>query len=518
MDLESSPPSTSLVKCSDCGCSCSSLMNRSLSGTCFRSVKRKFSSYEDEGKFLIPGFSVPQVARIEIGNEVDVLRETVENQQETIQDLCSELEEERNASSSAANEAMSMILRLQREKAEIEMEARQFKRFAEEKMAHDQQEILALEDVLYRREQSIESLTCEVQSYKHKMMSYGLSETEADSSGGLGSRIVSRNNSAVEDNNTDDQFDFPAYDYPRLRCSLNENHVYSAGDNEVPYDVEKYAFGETPRSRRHLKDLEFRINQLERTPKSIQSEGEFFSAKNVLEKVIVGQSPRHSRHLRNFSADSAGTSPRETEFTDSPTSVSIKRRYDPQLKEYSNLNKVDYASENGNDMTDRVYTIDSIHQDAPYNSIGKPKASNMFFDDYMKTPRESLNHSDLEDPEVKKMYTRLQALEADRESMRQAIISMRTDKAQLVLLKEIAQQLYKEMPPPRSTIVAKKSLFGLFSFMSVCKWIVSFIFWKNKARRCRYMCGMSSHHTGLLMLLDKGTRVGKWRCFSRIEM
>ncbi|KAF5176068.1 hypothetical protein FRX31_034344 [Thalictrum thalictroides] len=35
---------------------------------------------------------------------------------------------------------MSMILRLQRQKAEIQMETRQFKQFAEEKMAHDQQD------------------------------------------------------------------------------------------------------------------------------------------------------------------------------------------------------------------------------------------------------------------------------------------------------------------------------------------------------------------------------------------
>lgn len=40
-----------------------------------------------------------------------------------------------------------MILRLQREKVEIQMEARQFKRFVEEKMAHDQQEfLLAVDD------------------------------------------------------------------------------------------------------------------------------------------------------------------------------------------------------------------------------------------------------------------------------------------------------------------------------------------------------------------------------------
>ncbi|KAG9135716.1 hypothetical protein Leryth_002437 [Lithospermum erythrorhizon] len=513
MDLEASPPSTSLVKCCDCGCSCSPLMNSSLSRACFRSVKRKFDKYEDEGKFVIPGLVVSQVARIEIGNEVDVLRETVGNQQETIEDLCGDLEEERNASSSAANEAMSMILRLQREKAEVDMESRQFKRFAEEKMAHDQQEILALEDVLYKREHTIQSLTCEVQSYKHRIMSYGFTEVDFDE--GPRSHMRIQNYSSIDDNNLDDQLDFPVYDYPRLKCKLNENYVHSDADNEVPYDVEKYAFGDTPRSIDHLKDLEFRIDQLERTPKNVRPEGELISAEDALEKVILGQSPRRSRHITNFSTDNAATTPKETE---SPNFGSIKKKEESQVEEYSNMKKVDNASENGDDMNDRVYTIDSIHQEAPYNNVAETKASIGGFDNYMMTPKESQNHADFGDPEIKKMYMRLQVLEADKESMRQAIISMRTDKAQLVLLKEIAQHLCKEMPPPRSAIVAKPSLFAVFSFLSVYKFVTSLVIWKKEARRCRYMFGKSPHNTGLLLLLNKGPHVGQWRCFSRTQL
>ena len=80
-------PSKSLEQCCDCGCSCSLTVSSSSNGAWIRSVKRKY----------------------------------------------------------AANETMSMILRLQREKAEVQMEARQFKRFSEEKMSHDAQEISAWE-------------------------------------------------------------------------------------------------------------------------------------------------------------------------------------------------------------------------------------------------------------------------------------------------------------------------------------------------------------------------------------
>ncbi|KAL3532205.1 hypothetical protein ACH5RR_005726 [Cinchona calisaya] len=522
MDTDISKPSTSLGKCCDCGCSCSPIMNRSFSGTMLRSVKRKFHEHEEAGnKFVIPGFVLPQNARVEVENECAALREMVASQQQTIQELSVELEEERNAASSAANEAMSMILRLQREKAEIQMEARQFKRFAEEKMAHDQQEFLALEDLLYKREQAIQSLTCEVQMYKHRMMSYGLTEAEAEADReNFGNGMMTRNNSMVD--NLDGQFEFPAYDYPPLKCNLNENHDYAEVDSEA-LDVEKYAFGETPRSRDHLKDLEYRINQLERSPRNNKPEGEFFGAKNVLEKVIVGYSPRRPGHFRKFSTDSTNSfsaNGREVGPDFSPRFGGSFRKTDSlHPEEFSNLRKVDNASDVGDDMNDRVYTIDSVHTGTTQcHGLKEPKASVAINDDYMATPRGSLANTNIGDPDFQKLYMRLQALEADRESMRQALISMRTDKAQLVILKEIAQNLCKEMSPVRRPPVKKPSLIGSFSFVSIFKWIISLVFWRKKAHRCKYMFGLPANNAGLLMLLDKGPRVGQWRCLSSTQV
>lgn len=244
MDSANTTPSTSEVKCCECECNCS-ITNRSFSGTWIRTVKRKLDEYDEiEKKFVIPGLILPQTARIEMENECVALREMVGSQQETIQELSVELEEERNAASSAANEAMSMILRLQREKAESQMEFRQFKMFTEEKMAHNQQEIMALEDLLYKREETIQSLTCEVQMYKHRMLSYGLLESEVEDDGEKEKVRYGRNDGVSE--GIDERFEISLYDYPPLKCTINENQVYTEVDNEV-VDVEKYAFGETPR-------------------------------------------------------------------------------------------------------------------------------------------------------------------------------------------------------------------------------------------------------------------------------
>ncbi|OVA03261.1 Zein-binding domain [Macleaya cordata] len=500
-------PSNNWAKCCSCSCSCS-LIN-SESSTWHRSVKRKYEQVQGFS-LNVPtaSFDYFSIARVEVENECVALREAVSSQQKTIQELYIELEEERNASSSAANEAMSMILRLQREKAEIQMEARQFKRFAEEKMAHDQQELIELDDLLYKREEAIQSLSYEVQVYKHRMLSFGFTEAEVegekcDYSQNENQNMAEKGDYSPNENqdmvekcdivqnqnqnmveNYEAEYEFPPYDYPPLKCNLNETQ--SPRDSDIT-DIEKYPFGETPRTAfgdtpraRELQDLEHRIYQLERTPSSNHIDGQFPATKNTLEKSVLRQSPRRSRHARRFSVDSTGSllgSIKETEQDcrmENPRASFKKMEYFSHPEEYSNSRKVDNASDFGDEMSDRVYTIDSVHH-RPYNSFAEPKPAIGVCEDYVTTPRESLCRADIGDPDIKKLYMRLQALEADRESMKQAIISMRTDKAQLILLKEIAQNLCKEMSPERRTSVKKPSLIGKFSLMSALKVILDII-------------------------------------------
>ncbi|CAN7069308.1 unnamed protein product [Brassica rapa subsp. trilocularis] len=425
-----------LVRCCDCGCDCS------LNASWIRSVKRKHDELENYKPELDLDSSSSN-AKVQIENECELLRETVTSQQESIQELYAELDEERNAASTAANEAMSMILKLQRDKAEIQMELRQFKRFAEEKMEHDQQELLAFEDLVYKREQTIQALACEAQGYKHRMMSYGVDESEFD-----GER-------------NEFEYELPAYDYPPLRCSLNENPDLEA-DVE---DVEKYALTDSsPHGREDLKSLEQRISQMESGDVS-------GGGRTYLEKEVVGQSPSSSRDQG------------------------------PDLSETGD-----------NEMDDRVYTIDSIHHSVSQSDVSEQKFKDDGYGEKLNQP------DDHSDPGITKLYARLQALEADRESMRQAIVSMRTEKAQMVLLKEIAQHLSKDMVPERRLPLQKASAVGAFSFISLFKWITSFLFWRKRARRSKYMNGMQGSNMGLQILLETTPRIRQWRCLSRTQV
>ncbi|XP_072972263.1 myosin-binding protein 7-like [Typha angustifolia] len=420
-------------------CACSCLCCSAPSATWRCSLKRKLEQLEEEEQEEV-------VALVDIENEAAALREALVSHQQLIRNLNGELEAERNAAASAANEAMSMILRLQREKAEAQMDARQFKLIAEEKMTHDNQEITNLEDLLFKREQALHSLSCQVEAYKHRLLSFGIP--------------------LYSDPQTPDAY----YDYPPLRCCTM--HSVDAADPD------NLQFEGTPQA--HLERLEQRIDQLERVPSSGSHFGSF------VEKGVVDQSPLRPRHLRRFSVDSNG----------SGSSPFNKGEEFPMV--------VDRASDGSgrDDMCDRVYTIDAVH--LPPNG-------------YTSTPRGFGNRKDadlVEEEEIRNLYMRLEALEADRESMRQVIISMGKDKAQAVLLKEISQQLSKEVAPERR-VFRRTSFIKKFSIMSAVKWIASIFFWRKKPTRIKYPFGLSRSNAGLLLLLDKYPRPRHRRYLTR---
>ncbi|KAI5675815.1 hypothetical protein M9H77_06765 [Catharanthus roseus] len=105
--------------------------------------------------------------------DIDALKEILCAQQKLLQKLYNELDAEREASSTAASEALSMILRLQGEKAAVQMEADQYKRMVEEKMCHAEESLAIFEDIMYQKEMEVASLDYQVQAYRHKLISMG---------------------------------------------------------------------------------------------------------------------------------------------------------------------------------------------------------------------------------------------------------------------------------------------------------------------------------------------------------
>jgi len=113
------------------------------------------------------------------GAETNDLRIALYERKEVIERLQEELNAEREASETSANEAMSMILRLQGEKAELAMEADQYKRMVEEQMSHAEMSFALLEDVIYQKEIEVTALAYQVEVYRSQLLSLGFNDLKS---------------------------------------------------------------------------------------------------------------------------------------------------------------------------------------------------------------------------------------------------------------------------------------------------------------------------------------------------
>ncbi|KAI5315839.1 hypothetical protein L3X38_045015 [Prunus dulcis] len=106
------------------------------------------------------------VSEIEGESLDDRLKRQVEYYRKCIKELYKELEEERSASTIAANQAMAMITKLQEEKAAIHMEALQYLRMMEEQAEFDVDALEKANDLLAEKEKEIQDLEAELEFSK----------------------------------------------------------------------------------------------------------------------------------------------------------------------------------------------------------------------------------------------------------------------------------------------------------------------------------------------------------------
>lgn len=105
--------------------------------------------------------------------EVFMLKEALKTERDTLHKLYVELEEERCASATAANEAMAMITRLQEEKAAVLMEARRYRRVTEEREIHNQEAFTLLKEALLNKEDDLLALQDQVEAYREMFIESG---------------------------------------------------------------------------------------------------------------------------------------------------------------------------------------------------------------------------------------------------------------------------------------------------------------------------------------------------------
>lgn len=101
--------------------------------------------------------------------DVMILRKLVKIERRRANAAYTELEKERTASSSAADEAMAMILRLQSEKSSVEIQSNQYRRVAEQKQDYDQSVIESLRLIIREQESERVLLQDRLRMYREKL-------------------------------------------------------------------------------------------------------------------------------------------------------------------------------------------------------------------------------------------------------------------------------------------------------------------------------------------------------------
>ncbi|XP_026387941.1 uncharacterized protein LOC113283023 [Papaver somniferum] len=182
-------------------------------------------------------------------HSVRILQHALEEEHAARIALYRELEEERSAAASAADEAMAMILRLQEEKASIEMEARQYQRMIEEKHAYDAEEMTILKEILVRREREKHFLEKEVEAYRKNM---GLRNEHSEGD------LLSMEDMIGEGHASFNSSEDPMLMLLKLSESMSNKETVDNVDKSVEFDVMKqdpvFAVGERLPSSDSLED------------------------------------------------------------------------------------------------------------------------------------------------------------------------------------------------------------------------------------------------------------------------
>lgn len=107
---------------------------------------------------------------------VEKLKSALRAERKALNVLYTELEEERSASAIAANQTMAMINRLQEEKAAMQMEALQYQRMMEEQSEYDQEALQLLNELMVKREKEKAEIEKELEIYRKKVQDYEAKE------------------------------------------------------------------------------------------------------------------------------------------------------------------------------------------------------------------------------------------------------------------------------------------------------------------------------------------------------
>ncbi|XP_055801042.1 myosin-binding protein 2 [Solanum dulcamara] len=131
---------------------------------------------KDFGTESLDGSVVSELEGGDTVSSIEHLKSALKAERKALHALYTELEEERSASAVAANQTMAMINKLQEEKSAMQMEALQYQRMMEEQSEYDQEALQLLNELMVKREKEKQELEKELEIYRKRLLEYEAKE------------------------------------------------------------------------------------------------------------------------------------------------------------------------------------------------------------------------------------------------------------------------------------------------------------------------------------------------------
>ncbi|KAL9265353.1 Myosin-binding protein 2-like protein [Drosera capensis] len=343
------------------------------------------------------------------------LESALREERKALRTLYAELEKERNAAAVATNETMAMISRLQEEKAAMQMEALHNQRMMEEQAEYDQEALQMMNEVIVKREMEKLELEKMLEIYKNKVVEYEERErmrilarridgsTRSKASSGFSSNAEESDGSSIDLNDEAKKVD------------VSSNHEGDGHHDETLPDT--------------VLDLHDSLASFEEERLSILQQ------LKVLEEKLISLADEEEEHDESMKPFEKFYEENEEEFR----------------KAEDNGTEIDFSRIDDNHHDHQDYTL--------YGS--KPKKLPLFGASDLELEDGEIDGSEHEkDPamlpvtkfelakkrqviekEMGSVYERLEALEADREFLKNCVGSLRKGVRGLDLLQEILHHL-----------------------------------------------------------------------------
>jgi hypothetical protein len=179
------------------------------------------------------------VSEIEGESAVDRLKRQVEHDKKLLSALYKELEEERNASTIAVNQAMAMITRIQEEKATLHMEALQSLRMMEEQAEYDMEALQKTNDLLTEKEKEVQDLEEELEFYRSKFPNEAIFETPISDRKATGTRADHSEAGCIEDSASTSKNSVEEKQVEGTNTSLADKNIITVNSSLLDFEDEK---------------------------------------------------------------------------------------------------------------------------------------------------------------------------------------------------------------------------------------------------------------------------------------